>query len=175
MAPGDQRRARPRLQVSVSDERGRVLRGTLGRWLADVAPASARGSLSVAVVSDRRVRTLNREYRGKDYATDVLSFPAEGPAAGASAKAAGSSGRQRHIPPAPPLPHLGDIVIAKGVAARQARDAGHAEWIELRVLALHGLLHLLGYDHETDDGAMARLESRLRRKGRLREGLIERS
>ncbi len=69
---------------------------------------------------------------------------------------------------------LGDIVIARGVARRQARDAGHPESTELRVLALHGLLHLLGYDHERDTGAMARLERRLRRKGGLREGLIER-
>jgi probable rRNA maturation factor len=70
---------------------------------------------------------------------------------------------------------LGDIVIARGVARRQARAAGHAETTELRVLALHGLLHLLGYDHETDPGEMARVEQRLRRKGGLREGLIERT
>ena len=69
---------------------------------------------------------------------------------------------------------LGDIVIARGVARRQAREAGHPESTELKVLALHGLLHLLGYDHERDNGAMARLERRLRRKGGLREGLIER-
>ena len=70
---------------------------------------------------------------------------------------------------------LGDIVIARGVARRQAREAGHADATELRVLALHGLLHLLGYDHESDDdGRMARVEARLRRKGGLRDGLIER-
>jgi probable rRNA maturation factor len=69
---------------------------------------------------------------------------------------------------------LGEIVIAIGVARRQARLAGHAIQVELRVLALHGLLHLLGYDHERDDGRMARVERRLRRKGGLREGLIER-
>jgi probable rRNA maturation factor len=69
---------------------------------------------------------------------------------------------------------LGDIVIARGVARRQARAAGHDEATEIRVLALHGLLHLLGYDHERDTGAMARLERRLRKKGGLREGLIER-
>jgi probable rRNA maturation factor len=73
--------------------------------------------------------------------------------------------------------HLGDIVIATGMARRQARDAGHTYQAELRVLALHGLLHLLGYDHEDPDeaGRMARAEARLRRKGGLTLGLIERS
>src|SRR5206468_12829796 len=65
---------------------------------------------------------------------------------------------------------LGDIVIARDVAKRQAREAGHSETTELRVLALHGLLHLLGYDHERDSGTMDRIERRLRRKGGLREG-----
>lgn len=165
MAPGDQRRARPRLTVTVSDERGRPLRGTLARWLSDVAPVKARGSVSVAVVSDARVRALNRTYRQKNYATDVLSFPADAddvrvPAGLALARSA--------------VHQLGDIVIARGVAARQAKAAGHSNGVELRVLALHGLLHLLGYDHEVDAGEMARLEKRLRRKGGLREGLIER-
>jgi len=123
----------------------------LASWLASVAPARARGTMSVAIVSDARVRALNRQYRKKDMATDVLSFP---------------SGEQGF---------LGDVVIASGVAARQARAAGHPLATELRVLALHGLLHLLGYDHERDDGRMARLERRLRRRGGLREGLIERA
>ena len=105
----------------------------------------------MALVPDARVRALNRQYRGKDAPTDVLSFPAE----------------EKGL--------LGDVVIAVGVASRQAREAGHSLQTELRVLALHGLLHLLGYDHERDDGRMARLERRLRRKGGLREGLIERS
>jgi probable rRNA maturation factor len=71
-------------------------------------------------------------------------------------------------------PYLGDIVIARGVARRQARAAGHSERTELRILALHGLLHLLGYDHDRDRGRMARFERALRRRGGLREGLIER-
>jgi probable rRNA maturation factor len=122
----------------------------LAVWLSSVAPARARGHMTVALVPDARVRTLNRQYRKKDAPTDVLSFPDD----------------ERG--------HLGDVVIAAGVARRQARDAGHSLATELRVLALHGLLHLLGYDHERDDGRMARAERRLRRRGGLVEGLIER-
>ncbi len=70
---------------------------------------------------------------------------------------------------------LGDIVVARGGARRQARAAGHSELTELRVLVLHGLLHLLGYDHDRDNGAMARVERSLRLKGGLPEGLIERA
>jgi len=119
-------------------------------WLQSVAPSRARGDVSIAIVPDARIRALNHRYRRKDSPTDVLSFPADEPGT------------------------LGDIVIAAGVARRQAREAGHSLQTELRVLALHGLLHLLGYDHEHDDGRMARLERRLRAKGGLREGLIER-
>jgi len=123
----------------------------LAAWLSSVAPVRARGTITVAIVPDARVRALNRKFRKKDTTTDVLSFPAEEPG------------------------YLGDVVISSGVAARQARAAGHPLATELRVLALHGLLHLLGYDHERDDGRMARLERRLRRMGGLREGLIERA
>lgn len=140
--------------VSVTDGRGRPVRdGGLARWLSRVAPRTARGEVAIALVSDARMRTLNRTYRRKDYAADVLSFPADAP------------------------PALGDLVIATGVARRQAREAGHSDQTELRVLALHGLLHLLGYDHESadDDGRMKRTESRLRKKGGLRVGLIERA
>ena len=122
----------------------------LSRWLRRVAPAKARGHVTIALVTDRRIQELNRSFRHVDKATDVLSFPADEPGT------------------------LGDVVIARGVARRQARGAGHDFPTEVRVLALHGLLHLLGYDHEHDGGRMARLEARLRRKGGLREGLIER-
>jgi probable rRNA maturation factor len=140
------------LSVSVVDAQGRPLRGhRLATWLSRVAPVRRPSAVTVAVVSDARVRALNRSYRGKNGATDVLSFPTSSPS-----------------------PFLGDIVIARGVARRQARAAGHGERTEWRVLALHGLLHLLGYDHESDDGTMARVEARLRRKGGLPGGLIER-
>jgi probable rRNA maturation factor len=152
--------AAARLRVSVASPDGGSLptRG-LGAWLAKIAPVRARGDLSIAIVSDRRMRALNRQFRGKDAVTDVLSFPASLSALSAPSAAG----------------FLGDIVIAGGVAARQARDAGHSVQTELRVLSLHGLLHLLGYDHETDDGQMARAEARLRKKARLPEGLIERT
>ena len=142
----------------------------VARWLALVAPGRARGTVSLALVGDARARALNRRYRGIDRATDVLSFPT-GPdllARGSQRPAPGARG------PAP-SPFLGDIAIARGVARRQARTAGHSELTELRILALHGLLHLLGYDHERDNGRMRRVERRLRRKGGLNEGVIERS
>ncbi len=144
--------AAARLRVSVASPDGQAAstRG-LAPWLAKIAPARARGDLSIALVSDRRMRALNRQFRGKDHSTDVLSFPSD----------------ERGF--------MGDIVIAAGVAKRQAKEAGHTLHTELRVLALHGLLHLLGYDHEADDGKMARVEARLRRKAGLAEGLIERS
>jgi probable rRNA maturation factor len=133
----------------------------LARWLASIAPARARGTMTIAIVPDGRVQQLNRRYRRTDAATDVLSFPA-------------SADRLRRGKPSDERGYLGDVVIAAGVARRQARQAGHSLQHELRVLALHGLLHLLGYDHERDAGRMARVEARLRLRGGLREGLIER-
>ena len=149
---------KPALEVSIADETGRPLRVPgLAVWLARVAPRRAEGTMTLALVPDRRVRALNRRYRGIDRVTDVLSFPA------------GAEG-----PHAADL-FLGDVVIATGVAARQARAAGHAVGTEYRILALHGLLHLLGYDHHRDGGRMARLERALRRQGGLARGLIERA
>lgn len=148
----------PGLRVLVADERGRTVSAAgLAGWLRRVAPRRARGIVSIAFVSTARIRALNRTYRRKNRATDVLSFPAD---------------------PKSQIPNpgfLGDIVIARDAARRQARNARHSERTELRVLALHGLLHLLGYDHERDRGRMRRVEARLRRKGGLREGLIERA
>lgn len=148
-----------RLRVTIAD--GRTTKAAtrgLAAWLARVAPRGAAGELGIALVSDVRMRGFNRQYRHADYATDVLSFQPDRD--------------EMRVPGEPRL--LGDIVIASGVARRQAKAAGHSLATELRVLALHGLLHLLGYDHEIDDGRMARVERRLRRKGGLERGLIER-
>jgi probable rRNA maturation factor len=157
----------------------------LGSWLCRVAPRRARGELTIALMSDARMRRLNRTFRGVDHATDVLSFsafasafagaPSDSRSAPASARrSASASARRVSSTSESAPPPLGDVAIATGVAARQARAAGHTLGTELRVLALHGLLHLLGFDHETDSGRMARAEAKLRRAGRLTEGLIER-
>lgn len=143
---------RPRgLKVAVTDGRGRPLSsGSLGRWLTAHAPARARGHLTIALITDAAMRRMNAQYRRADYATDVLSFPSETPG------------------------DLGDIAIARGVAERQAKAQGHSTSTELKTLALHGLLHLLGYDHEHDRGEMRRAEDRLRRRAGLPVGLISR-
>jgi probable rRNA maturation factor len=145
----------PRLVVTICDAAGAAVRVPgLAAWLAGIAPRAAAGTVTLVITGDRRIRSLNRTWRGVDSATDVLSFPAgDGPA---------------------PVRHLGDLVISRETAARQARTEGHSLATEVRVLALHGLLHLLGYDHERDSGRMARIERRLRRQGGLPAGLIER-
>jgi probable rRNA maturation factor len=99
------------------------------------------GELALVLAGDALLRRLNRQYRGKDKPTDVLSFPGPGGAAG-----------------------LGDILISVARAEVNARRFGRTLLQELDVLALHGFLHLLGYDHETDDGSMERLERGLRRR-----------
>jgi len=99
-------------------------------------------SATIAFVSDKTIRQLNRQFRGIDKATDVLSFPA-----------ADSDNR-----------NLGDIAISVETAATQAKENGLTFDEEVAQLILHGLLHLAGYDHETDNGQMNRLELRLRRK-----------
>ena len=139
------------IKVEITDAEGRRLRSqALARWLEKHAPARARGTVVIAMISDARMRKINKQFRRKDYATDVLSFPSLMPGS------------------------LGELAIATGVTRRQAREAGHSEATEARVLALHGLLHLLGYDHETDHGEMRRAEERLRKRARLPLGLIRR-
>jgi probable rRNA maturation factor len=149
---------RARLEVSVTGGPATVRAAAgLARWLPGAAPARARGCVAIALLPDAAMRRLNMRFRGVDHATDVLSFPA-GP----------DAARQ-------PGTDLGDLAIALGVARRQARQEGHAMATELRILALHGLLHLLGYDHERDRGTMHRLEDRLRRRAGLPAGLIGRA
>jgi probable rRNA maturation factor len=128
---------------------------TLSRFLSEARKAvRLKGSVSVLLTSDTGIRRLNRQFRGKNRATDVLSFPAGGPAAAEFA---------------------GDLAISVPTARRQAAEQGHALSVEIKVLILHGLLHLAGYDHETDTGQMARRECRLRARLRLPKGLIERT
>jgi probable rRNA maturation factor len=120
-----------------------ALRAFLQRLVREVPPHRA-DSLAVCLVSERRMRALNREFRGIDAPTDVLSF-GDGELS------------QDGV-------HLGDIVISVPAAARQARAEGHSLARELRILILHGYLHLLGYDHETDDGTMNGMQRRLVRR-----------
>ncbi len=101
-----------------------------------------RLSFTVCLIDDRAMRALNTKFRGRRKATDVLSFPA------------GSGGNR----------FLGDIAISVDTARKNARREGHSVLEEIKLLILHGLLHLLGYDHETDNGRMLRRELRLRRR-----------
>ena len=106
------------------------------------AIGNSDSSATIAFVSDKKIRELNRQFRGIDKATDVLSFPADGPDDS----------------------ELGDIAISVDTAATQAKENGLKFEGEIAQLILHGLLHLSGYDHETDNGEMNRLELRLRKK-----------
>ena len=115
------------------------------RRVARTAPKTDATDVAVVLAGDRTVRRLNREYRGKDRTTDVLSFPA-----GAETLPDGTR-------------PLGEIVISVPQAARQAESNAHSLARELRVLVIHGYLHLLGYDHEVDDGTMMRLQGRIAR------------
>lgn len=116
--------------------------------------AGISGEVNVLVTSSAQMRRLNRNFRGKDKATDVLSFPAT------------HNGKVKLA---------GDIAISKEIARRNAKSLGHSLETELKVLLLHGLLHLAGHDHEKDQGEMAAVEQRLRAKLKLPTGLIERS
>ena len=108
--------------------------------------------ITVALVSDADIARWNEAYRKKKGPTDVLSFPA---VSGASRRAAGGR-KDAEI--------LGDIAIAPETAERYAKKSGRSLPTEIRVLMLHGVLHLMGYDHESDNGQMNRIERRLRRR-----------
>lgn len=115
-----------------------------------------RGTVNVLVTNSSELRTLNRRFRGVDHATDVLSFP--------SPKVERSKTRRA----------AGDVAISADIARENAGRLGHSVADEVKILALHGILHLAGFDHERDRGEMAREESRLRRQLKLEAGLIER-
>jgi probable rRNA maturation factor len=127
----------------------------LQRFIARARHAAGlRGGVNVLVTSNAEMQALNRRFRGKNAATDVLSFPA---AFGA------------------PSGFAGDIAISASIASQNARWLGHTPAEEIKILALHGILHLRGYDHERDQGRMARREKQLRAKLHLPVGLIERA
>jgi probable rRNA maturation factor len=128
---------------------------TMSRFLsAAQAAVRLKGQVTVLLTTDAAICKLNRQFRGKNKATDVLSFPVEGP---------GSEGI------------AGDLAISVTTAMGQAAAQGHSLTTEIKVLILHGLLHLAGYDHEIDDGKMARRERLLRARLKLPQGLIERT
>ena len=127
--------------------RVRALVSRIARAIRDsgVQGPGSKAEVSILFCGDRKMRTLNRLYRKKDRPTDVLAFPAEAEGL------------------------LGDIVISVPFAARQAKRRREPPWREIDRLLLHGFLHLLGYDHETDAGEMDALEARLRRRLNLAE------
>jgi probable rRNA maturation factor len=114
-----------------------------------------KGTVTLMVTSSQEIRSLNARFRGKNKATDVLSFPADSPAQNRGG--------------------AGEIAISADIARQNAARLGHSAALEVKVLALHGILHLAGFDHERDNGRMARKEADLRRKLRLPCTLIERS
>jgi probable rRNA maturation factor len=125
-------------------------RSAIERFARRLQKEVAGGSpFDTLITGDAELRRLNRAFRKKDYTTDVLSFPSEGPG-------------------------LGDVAISLGRARAQAREFGHSIEQEISILMLHGVLHLLGHDHEVDRGRMARLEKRWRAELGLPTGLIER-
>jgi probable rRNA maturation factor len=127
----------------------------LGRFLRTAQRlVGVAGQVSVLITSNEHMRRLNRQFRGKDKPTDVLSFPAD----------------LAHSPDI-----AGDIAISAPIAKSNSRLLGHPLELELKVLLLHGLLHLAGYDHESDAGEMAALEQQLRGKLKLPSALIERT
>ncbi|HWO30894.1 MAG TPA: rRNA maturation RNase YbeY [Candidatus Acidoferrum sp.] len=116
-----------------------------------------RGIVNVLVTNSHELRSLNLRFRGKDQPTDVLSFPAPPPGRAQAKQIAG------------------DLAISADIARENAKRLGHSVAGEIKILVLHGVLHLAGLDHERDNGEMARKESRLRQQLKLEAGLIERT
>jgi probable rRNA maturation factor len=161
--PRAQLRGTPRLAsqaaVTTKSEASRRIPSArvLARFVTQAQDAiRLRGRVSVLLTTDKAIRRLNRDFRGIDKPTDVLSFPAD----------AAFPGKEKIA---------GDLAISVPTARRQGTACGHSLVIELKILILHGLLHLAGYDHETDSGQMARKEQALRAKFGLPLGLIERA
>lgn len=131
---------------------GSITQLALSRFTTKARKAAGlRGEVNVLVTSSKELRQLNRRFRKKDKATDVLSFPSSIDGFG------------------------GDIAISADIARENGESLGHGLGMELKILILHGVLHLAGFDHETDHGQMARKEMRLRSQLGLTKGLIERS
>jgi probable rRNA maturation factor len=118
-----------------------------------------RGTVNVLVTNSSELRALNRRFRGADKATDVLSFP--------SPQVDVERRKARRV--------AGDVAISADVARENAARLGHSVADEVKILTLHGILHLAGFDHERDNGEMASRESQLRRQLKLEAGLIERT
>jgi probable rRNA maturation factor len=143
--------AQPEISLLFRHPSSRVRRGPLREFLKEIGRRAGRGrAVSCLITTDRELRALNRRFLGLDYATDVLSFPS-------------ANGEP------------GELAISLDRAREQAAQYGHPVETELRILMLHGVLHLAGMDHETDSGEMARAEARWRRRLGLPAGLIERS
>jgi probable rRNA maturation factor len=144
-----------------SDARRRINHRVLGAFARRLRDEVARGqSFHCLITGDARLRRLNRDFRGKDHVTDVLSFPAA---------------KSSPFVPADDGSILGEIAISAPRAAAQARMLGHSLETEISILMLHGVLHLLGMDHESDHGRMARAEHRWRARLGLPCGLLERT
>jgi probable rRNA maturation factor len=139
--------APPRATLLFQHPSRKVRRTQLRSFWQELAQALGGGAETCLISTDAELRRLNKQFRGKDYPTDVLSFPGDS----------------------------GELAISFDRAAEQATEMGHSVDDELRILMLHGLLHLAGMDHETDSGAMAKAEIRCRKKFGLPVGLIERA
>ena len=149
----------------------------LGQFAARAQRAAGvRGEVDVLVTSSAELRRLNRHFRGKDAATDVLSFPSDNGKIhhGVTETQRNSFSKASVSPCLCGGCFAGDLAISSEIAARNARRLGHTAADELKVLILHGLLHLAGYDHENDAGEMARKEARVRQALGLPAALIER-